>query len=103
LAAEQVEPDGRWAASFYNGPIPRQLAIRHPSLTFDTDLMEKLIIIGSGPAGWTAAIYAARAELQPLLFEGANYRRKPPQWHDALGQLHLIPKWRIIPDSPPAI
>lgn len=34
------------------------------------DNIQNLIIIGSGPAGYTAAIYAARASLKPVLFEG---------------------------------
>ena len=31
---------------------------------------EKVVIVGSGPAAWTAAIYAARANLNPLVFQG---------------------------------
>ena len=36
-----------------------------------TDTLRDVIIVGSGPAGYTAAVYAARAELKPLVFEGA--------------------------------
>lgn len=38
--------------------------------TGDSATVEKLVIIGSGPAGWTAAIYAARASLSPLCIIG---------------------------------
>jgi thioredoxin reductase (NADPH) len=35
--------------------------------------VRNLIIVGSGPAGYTAAVYAARAQLEPLVFEGTQY------------------------------
>ena len=39
----------------------------------DQEQIENLIILGGGPAGYTAALYAARAELEPLMIEGFQW------------------------------
>jgi thioredoxin reductase (NADPH) len=50
---------------------------------------EQVVIIGSGPAGWSAAIYAARANLDPLLFAGAISEANRIKGTLPLGQLAL--------------
>jgi thioredoxin reductase (NADPH) len=60
--------------------------------------IENLVIIGSGPAAWTAAIYAARASLNPLVFEGEPVGVEIPG-----GQLMLTTDIENFPGFPEAI
>ena len=61
---------------------------------------EKVVIIGSGPAGWTAAIYAARANLEPLVFEGASREENRLKGTLPLGQLNLTTEVENYPGMP---
>jgi thioredoxin reductase (NADPH) len=63
--------------------------------------MEKTIIIGSGPAGWTAAIYAARASLSPLLIEGAVTQENQEKNRLPMGQIALTTEVENFPGFPP--
>jgi thioredoxin reductase (NADPH) len=61
---------------------------------------EHVVIIGSGPAAWTAAIYAARAELKPLVFEGAITEDNRLAGTLPLGQLALTTEVENYPGFP---
>ena len=63
-------------------------------------MAEKVIIIGSGPAGWAAAIYAARAALEPLVFEGAITFENQMAGTLPLGQLALTTEVENYPGFP---
>jgi len=61
---------------------------------------EKVVIIGSGPAGWASAIYASRAALKPLLFEGAITEENRLAGTLPLGQLALTTEVENYPGFP---
>jgi len=61
---------------------------------------EQVVIVGSGPAGWTAAIYAARASLSPLVYEGAVTEDNRLQGTLPLGQLALTTEVENYPGFP---
>src|SRR3954454_16343279 len=63
-------------------------------------MAEKVVIIGSGPAGWTAAIYAARANLEPLVYEGAVTEANRINSILPLGQLNLTTEVENFPGWP---
>jgi thioredoxin reductase (NADPH) len=66
-------------------------------------MVEKVVIIGSGPAGWTAAIYAARANLLPVVFEGAMTEDNRLRGTLPLGQLNLTTEVENFPGFPEGI
>lgn len=63
-------------------------------------MVEHVVIIGSGPAGWTAAIYASRASLKPLVFEGAITEENRQAGTLPLGQLALTTEVENYPGFP---
>src|SRR5438477_10557563 len=65
--------------------------------------VEKVVIIGSGPAGWTAAIYAARANLKPLVYEGAISEDNRLRGTLPLGQLNLTTEVENYPGFPSGV
>ena len=64
---------------------------------------EKIVIIGSGPAGWTAAIYAARAKLSPLVYQGAYSEDNRLKGTLPLGQLNLTTEVENFPGFPEGV
>jgi thioredoxin reductase (NADPH) len=63
---------------------------------------ERVVIIGSGPAGWAAATYTSRANLKPLLIEGAESQENWDLGRPPLGQLAITTEVENYPGFPVA-
>src|SRR2546429_8712467 len=66
-------------------------------------MAERIIIIGSGPAAWTCAIYAGRANLKPIVYEGAITEDNRLSGTLPLGQLNLTTEVENFPGFPEGI
>jgi len=66
-----------------------------------SDTIHKVVIIGSGPAGWTAAIYAARAQLEPVVYVGVPKQNPGPVLPG--GQLMLTTDVENYPGFPDSV
>lgn len=86
---ETVPPGDRGACRLPHTHAHRSSA---PHASAGPDDVENVVIVGSGPAGYTAAIYAARANLKPVVFEGLQNGRG--------GQLMTTTEVRIWPPAP---
>ena len=64
---------------------------------------EQIIIIGSGPAAWTCALYASRANLNPLVYEGAISEENRLKGTLPLGQLNSTTDVENFPGFPTGI
>ncbi len=83
--------------------LPREIRIQqtdylNPSLYLSETAPVDIVIVGSGPAAWTAAVYAARANLNPLVFEGEPLGTEIPG-----GQLMLTTDIENYPGFPTGV
>lgn len=95
-----TRPPTHYTSGVARGEISSRHAISLTTRSPDTTDMqtENIVIIGSGPAAWTAALYAARANLRPIVFEGEPVGTDIPG-----GQLMLTTDIENFPGFPEPI